>query len=450
MRQWTFPVRHAWQHFWFRPVTADGFGMMRIAFGLCALTVYLLQMPYIWYYYSDKGIFPPQLVSVMLRHGWRFSLLDFIHTPLSVSILYSVLIAALVCVTIGIFTRGALLVTAFLLFSFHEYSIVMLDGSDTILRLICFILLLAPSGRAFSLESALSRFGSWQTHGHDTPHTNRQMPIWPYRLLLWQMICLYVSSAIGKMQGDMWWNGTAVQSVLLHPWFSRVPPTLVHAWVEPISPILTIFTVLVQILWMGILILSLLRWLLPPPSRRFVPVDAYKRSMIFCGVLLHGGIAIFMDVGVFSYAMMTAYLGLLIDADFEALRGMFNGTTKPTVTILYDGQCRLCRRSIGMLSMLDWLHRLRLVDFHDAGARKKIAPTTSLASLKHAMHAKLPNGKLAAGYFAFRATTWHLPFLWLLAPLLYIPGVTPIGKAVYAKIAANRLQCSDGNCRLEK
>ena len=35
-----------------------------------------------------------------------------------------------------------------------------------------------------------------------------------------------------------------------------------------------------------------------------------------------------MDVGVFSYAMMTAYLGLLIDADFEALRGMFNGTNQ--------------------------------------------------------------------------------------------------------------------------
>ena len=156
MRQWTFPVRHAWQHFWFRPVTADGFGMMRIAFGLCALTAHLLQMPHIWYYYSDKGIFPPQLGQLCCDMSGGF-LLDFIHTPLSVSILYSVLIAALVCVTIGIFTRGALLVTAFLLFSFREYSIVMLDGSDTILRLVCFILLLAPSGRAFSLESALSR-----------------------------------------------------------------------------------------------------------------------------------------------------------------------------------------------------------------------------------------------------------------------------------------------------
>ncbi|MBP9773024.1 MAG: DUF393 domain-containing protein [Candidatus Peribacteraceae bacterium] len=438
----------SWKKFWFAPVSASGFGLMRIAFGLCALTVYLLQMPYIWYYYSDKGIFPPHLVSVMLRHAHRFSLLDSIHTPLEVTWLYSILIAALICVTIGIFTRPALLVTTILLFSFHEYALVMLDGSDTVLRLICFLLLLAPSGRAFSLDSAIARVQSWRHLGHDIPHTERRMSIWPYRLLLWQMICLYVSSAIGKMQGDMWWNGTAVQSVLLHPWFSRVSPDIVHRYIEPLSPILTIFTVLVQILWLGILILAIVHWFVPKNAKRYVPVDAYKRALILCGVLLHGGIAVFMDVGVFSFAMMTAYIGLFTDTDFEEFRHALTKHARSRVVILYDGHCRLCRRMMAILSMLDWLQRLQLVDYHDASARKRIVPTTSLATLSHVMHAKLPNGKLVAGFFAFRAITWHLPFLWLIAPFLYAPGIDAIGAMMYEKVAANRISCKDGVCKI--
>jgi hypothetical protein len=38
--------------------------------------------------------------------------------------------------------------------------------------------------------------------------------------------------------------------------------------------------------------------------------------------------------------------------------------------------------------------------------------------------------------------------LWLLAPFLYIPGMTVIGDWVYENVASRRMRCGDGACRI--
>ena len=63
------------------------------------------------------------------------------------------------------------------------------NGGDTMLRTIGFLLMIAPEVRAFSLSRLREQWHHWKRKGSEgmlqSPLT---MSIWPYRLLLWQLI----------------------------------------------------------------------------------------------------------------------------------------------------------------------------------------------------------------------------------------------------------------------
>lgn len=434
-----------WAHierFWFQRVSAAGFGMMRVAYGLAALCVFVAQWGNVTRYYSDVGLMPHSALSYFLRPDFRFSLLDWV--PVSgVMWLYLLLLATLVLVTLGIWTRAALAVSTLLLFSFHEYNPVLLDGGDTTLRLIAFLLLISPCDRTFTLGNLRLRLKNVVRKGADQPASDRTMAIWPYRLLLWQLICIYLSSTWEKISGTTWNDGSAVAIVMHHTDFSRLPSHVADL-LTPLSPLLTYATLVAQSSWLLLLVLPVLTWFTPIPKRLNGSV---KRTVMFAGFLMHLGITLSMDVGMFSYVMFAAYLGLLLDEDFHATRDLLNRSDS-RIVVLFDGTCGLCRRSVVILKVLDWLHRLEFADFTDEHVRKEHAPDIKPAALEKAMHIKLTDGSFKKGFRAFRALCWNLPPLWVLAPFLYIPGMTAIGDWVYDNVASRRMRCGDGACRI--
>src|SRR5439155_1192550 len=75
-----------------------------------------------------------------------------------------------------------------LLFSFHERNPLLLGGGDTVIRVVGFILAIAPSVSAFSLDRLRQRSRHPSRSQSDG---NQKMPIWPVRLLTWQLIVIY-------------------------------------------------------------------------------------------------------------------------------------------------------------------------------------------------------------------------------------------------------------------
>lgn len=441
------PARTGWlqrmERFWFRPVSAAGFGMMRVAYGIVAFAEMALQWGNVTRYYADSGMMPHSALSMLVRPEYRFSVLDWVQAPALVLGLYVLLLFSLLLVAAGVWTRAMLLCSTVLLFSFHEYNPVMLDGGDTVLRLLAFILLLSPCHRACTIPNALRRLGLVVHTGKDQPSHERTMPLWPYRLLLWQLSLLYISSVLEKLTGKAWLDGSATAIAMHHGMFSRLPDTVADL-LTPLSPTLSYFVMLAQASWALLLLLPLL----PKPLRPSARVQgSIKRAILLSGVLMHAGIMLFMDVGLFSVVMFTAYLGLLLDDDFRAIRATLN-RKHVRLVVLFDGSCGLCRRSVTALRMLDWLHRIELANLHDASERKHWAPDTPLHALERAMHVRLPNGTFATGFHGFRALAVHLPALWILLPVLHLPGIGTPGEWVYRNIAARRLRCSDGVCRL--
>lgn len=437
------------QAFFFTKQTANGFGLMRIAWAVVTGAFLLMQWKDVALYYSDIGLLPPELIPTITRSGFRFTILTWVGTPDAVFSLYILLLLCLLSMALGIFPRIMTWASVLLLFSFHERNPMVLGGGDTLLRNIGFLLMIAPNISAFSLKRASQQWQSWRTTRKWLPDAT--MSAWPYRLLLWQMIVLYGTSLWYKLLGTMWIAGTAVESALHHPVFVRWPLWLID-YLMPMAPLVDWASLTWEALWILLLVPRWFTQLLPKPLQKI----RLKRLLIIGGILFHGGIFILMDAGVFSLAIFTAYLGLLRDDDFQWLRKIFTKKQSSipnsefrihnSVFVLYDGHCGLCLRSVCILHLCDWLDRLSLVDFRNREKAKQIAPDVTENALDKSMHIKLPNGSYRTGFDAFRTLTWKLPPLWIVAPFLYLPGIPQVGRKAYASIAERRKKCTHETC----
>jgi predicted DCC family thiol-disulfide oxidoreductase YuxK len=123
-----------------------------------------------------------------------------------------------------------------------------------------------------------------------------------------------------------------------------------------------------------------------------------------------------------------------------------------TMTVLYDGRCEFCRRSVHLLRKLDWRGRLHFADGRDAMNLPPTSEPLDPRRLLEEMHVVTPDGRrVYHGFGAFRRISWQLPPLWPLVPFLYVPGVPWLGQRIYLWVARNRfhlIPCHDGQCQV--
>ena len=432
--------------FFFEGVSASGFGLMRIAWAFTVLLFLIGSSGDIVRHYSDAGILPQELGHLVFRSEYRFSLLQYITDPASVIALWWVFVVCLFCMMIGLWPRVMTVASVLLLFSFHERNLQPLGGGDTVLRNFGFILMIAPEISAFSVSRLREQWKHWKNHSAFLKPLKTH--IWPYRLLLWQFLIIYLTSGWDKLQGTMWLDGTVVEAIVHHTHFARWPKEWMDALVW-ISPYVCFYTIIFEFAWLLMLVPKTMWYVLP----QWIQKHSLKRWLIAGGLLFHWGIFGLMDVGSFPFALSTGFLGLLLDDDFAMFKAKankhwtrINESTNARIIVLYDGICNICRRSIFFVQLADAYGRIQPVDFRNATDRKKYAAGIKEADLDRAMHIKMSSGRYFKGFDAFRKLTWHLPVLKIVTPFLYLPGGRPVGWMVYRKIAESRNRGAGGAC----
>ncbi|MGH7673713.1 MAG: thiol-disulfide oxidoreductase DCC family protein [Gemmatimonadales bacterium] len=113
------------------------------------------------------------------------------------------------------------------------------------------------------------------------------------------------------------------------------------------------------------------------------------------------------------------------------------GITPPgRPTLIYDGECGLCRSAVATLVRWDREHRIALVAFQD---REQVARFgIALPALAAAMHLVLPDGRVLAGADAVPELLRRLPGRRWMAWAFALPGARPLARRVYRWIAARR------------
>lgn len=170
-------------------------------------------------------------------------------------------------------------------------------GADEVVRVFTFPMLLANLGAAASVDARLGL-------GAD------RVAAWPRRLILFQITVLYVTTGMVKF-GSTWsfvdgWS--ALYYALNLPYFARFDGSWA-AWVYPLTQVGTFVSRWWETLFF---VLPLSMFLARHPERggrvrRWLATHDLRPVMLGIGVILHLGLALSMDLGMFPWLMLALY-----------------------------------------------------------------------------------------------------------------------------------------------
>ncbi len=204
-----------WDRFFFQSADTTLCAVIRIAFALVLLPYLLVLGMNLEPLWGESGVLP-FAVSQALLDSDALSPLGFLapnETTLYLSFLCFFL--QVIFLLFGVKSRFQAFGVFFWLMAFQHRNNLTIDGGDTLARLTAFYLFCMPCGERLSVDQW------WRAK---KGHLPRFRSIWGLRLLQIQMTLLYASTAILKLQGAEWKDGTALMYVVqLHDVYGRFP-----------------------------------------------------------------------------------------------------------------------------------------------------------------------------------------------------------------------------------
>lgn len=274
-----------------------GLSMTRILIGITMLGILLSNFSarhVLW----GPGSFWTEIYREESTFGWVVRVLET-ESPALFTLAYLILIAIAVCVIIGWRTRPMTLLLALGMASLVERAPSVGDQGDNIARIGLLLMVFMNTSEHWSLDARRRRAGRQLSEPTVLQRLRYGLPVVPQWAstmvhnaaliaLACQIFILYTASALFKVQGSQWQDGTALYYPLhLHeygvfPWLNE----LIVA--DPfVLTVMTYFSIYVQLFFaVG---------LLHPVTRRLALIGV---------ILLHGGIAVLMGLPWFSLAML--------------------------------------------------------------------------------------------------------------------------------------------------
>jgi Vitamin K-dependent gamma-carboxylase len=309
---------HLLYDFWTRPIRAEPLALFRILIGVVILLSLLTSFgPRLPLDLGPDGLCPGRAADDWIKRSGRFCLMrgpvnlpfldevvpaqsaqawrTWCDDPTHAAWILAVLVAAVVCMTVGIGTRFSTIVAWALFVSFNQRLPWVLNGGDSMMRCALFYLIFAPAGAVWSVDSL------WRRRGSQMPASAVLIPPWSVRLMQIQLCLMYLFTGISKIDagliGNDWITGEAVYWVLNDLSLTRWPYHL-----------LPVPMLVCRLLSWGTLAFELgFAFVMAIPSRSRL-VSTMRTCLLLAGVALHLGILVHTEVGWFSPATLCWYV----------------------------------------------------------------------------------------------------------------------------------------------
>lgn len=292
-------MRSAWDKFWFKPIDARQYALLRILFGGLSAVYFVELWPYLPTQFSADGwLGTIGQIESFNGGSWSLFFIDFGKHSLPMAYgIAGVGILSSLLLTVGWRSRLSALITWLVWVSLWNRNPLILDGDDAVLKLMCFYLLLAPCGSAWSVAA-------YQGGG------TRQVPVWPLRLIQFQIALIYFVSGWVKLHSPEWEDGAVLQYVLIHPHYSRWDgrPLLDYEVIRDFLDILAD-----SIRWWEVLFPFLL-------LNRIT-----RMPCLWVGVFFHLGLFMTMNLRWFPWVMLALYPALIPTETFQVYADKLEG-----------------------------------------------------------------------------------------------------------------------------
>jgi hypothetical protein len=294
-------ITAAWNRFWFTPADPISIAAIRIVTGVALLWTHLTTAPDLLQFIGPHAIIdreamrqlrqvplePSMPDAGLLRSGDQ-SLWYYFDQPWLVWTVHAIFLVALVCFTIGLFSRVASVVVWLGQLSYIQRAVLIYFGFDAIVAMLTFYLVFAPTGAELAADC-------WRKRKRATTRSIAANVV--LRLLQLHICIVYLSSGVAKLLGPSWRNGTAVYQAL-HMTdvalldFARLGGDQ-HFWLI-VSRVGCYFTVATEIGFAFLIWIKPLRWI-----------------ALLSAWLLQLGIGVVLCLGSFQLAMFAATLAFV-------------------------------------------------------------------------------------------------------------------------------------------
>jgi Vitamin K-dependent gamma-carboxylase len=284
----------SWRRHWFAEAPPHVFAAFRIAVGVAGCLT-MLGMLDVRLLLSTDGIMPPidrgflgiraaiARADLGLLAGWTvWSANFFVYAAL----------------TVGWRTNVMSLLAFVVSWGLIWWNPLPLSAAQHLIHSLTLYLVLSDTGLVWSMDA-------WLAARRGRPLAATPRPVWPLRLLQYQVCVMYVGAALYKLLDPAWRDGTALHYVLNYNTFQRIPGQVPPSF-DPVLAVLG-FTTLA---WEGLFPLAFL-------------TRTLKRVFVLIGVGMHVGMWALLDLGAFTPTVLAAYVAFIDAEDARALAAVW-------------------------------------------------------------------------------------------------------------------------------
>lgn len=287
-------VSKEWNHFWFALASPSPICVFRIFVGVLALINTLLYVPDFFVWFGSDGAAPLDVIEATAP---RYPFLPLYKWWMPDDAVFATLLFFRVMSAfffmVGFHTRLNLFVYWLLALAFFQRNPIVWHQVDIVLRVWTLLLLFAPCGEMYSVDSFL------RSRNAEEGSAPRMFAPWVQRLIQVQLTLIYMEAFWGKVAGPLWRNGTAVYYATHFADGMRrpMPHMFDHLW---IYMALTYFTLFIEFS------LFFFIWFKP-----------LRYPVLLGGLFFHAGLHYFLHLDMLEYVVVIAYVCYLEPDDLE-------------------------------------------------------------------------------------------------------------------------------------
>ncbi len=290
----------SWLDRWFHaPLDPHLAAIIRIATGALVFINFAATKQFVTMWWSEDGFLPYRASKLVIDNN-TWTLFDWLpHTDAVLWTCWSILLAQAALLTIGVFARFQAACLFVWLITFYHRNGLIIDGEDIVFRLMMFFLTFLPATDVWSVKAWLNK-----RRGKTT------LPVrdgWALRLIQIQMCIVLFSAGLEKLNGGMWWGGTAMYYVMhLDDFFG-------HFWVPEF---------LRSNLWASRLLTWASLWI-EVGGPILIWFKETRRFALIAIIALHLGIEYMMNLYLFEWIMIVGWLAHANRSDWEWLKAIW-------------------------------------------------------------------------------------------------------------------------------
>jgi predicted DCC family thiol-disulfide oxidoreductase YuxK len=443
-------VLRGWNDYWFRPTRVVDLALFRVALVGSQLLLFFPSLkPQLSLLGVPGALYTPLPILKLLLEP--FGTWGMRPGATLIEVIWALGLISGALALLGILARLSLAVFAYAntILIAHLYSYGQMSHPEAVMVVALWLLVFAPAGASMSIVRLRRRLKSAVSSMHFVPHhlTSSAAPntseyaLWPLRLMQWFMCIIYLSAGLSKLKygGMSWLDASTLRYYLVDDGIRRHATIGLIAASHPLLlPALAGFSLAFELSFVLVMFVPVLVWV-------YIPL----------GVVMHSGIFAMQDIRFFQFFVIYVAFSETMRRTWPTVRRLVRGaanaapTSAERWTLIYDGLCPLCTRTMVMIDALDVTGRLGYVDFErDWPGVVTRAPGLTIENARQAIHLVSPGGELYRGYSGFKRLAWLLPPLWPGGLLLAVPGMDRLGEKVYGEVARRRgrIACMHGAC----